>query len=254
MLGTTISIPVEELLAQSSASVEGCWQLIKGKGIAIANKILDAHVPSLMRLSCEPSQYQQRAACITTQAKILQAILAMHNMDLAGRLQYCQEALSYARISEDTTLLASAMMYLAYTYTYCPPLKPRQAVHLYLEALHVPDNHSPLLKTDIYIGLAAAYAQCDEHQRAFEAIGLGKESFPDYPEKDPSYFYADCGIAEIYEWEGCFTIYLSMIPLKAEVILKKQIKCLNTAYNDNLKLTIVICVQLPYYALLVLVV
>ena len=126
----------------------------------------------------------------------------MHRLNFVGREMYCNEAVQCSRLSGERTLEAAALMYLAYTYTYCLPRRPRKAVTLYLEALHALGNETSLVRSDIYMGLADAYAQCKEEQKALEAIEAAKMHFPVHPEHDPSFLYADCGWSELYQWEG----------------------------------------------------
>jgi DNA-binding SARP family transcriptional activator len=195
-------ITTEEFLIQAAVSIKGCWYLIKGKELIIAQEMLSACIPSLMTLTFCPSRYQQTAAGLMVQAKILQAVLAMHQLNFESREMYCHEAVKCSRLSGDKRLQAAALMYLGYTYTYCLPRKPEYAVNIFSEAIHLLNNDLSLLKSDIYMGLADAYAQCKEEQKALEAIELAKTYFPERPELDPSFLYADCGWSELYQWEG----------------------------------------------------
>jgi hypothetical protein len=59
------------------------------------------------------------------------------------------------------------------------------------------------------MGLAEAYAQCKEEQQALHHIGLAKKHFPDHPEYDQSFLYAECGLTTLYQWEGKMFLELS---------------------------------------------
>src|SRR5581483_632165 len=86
LAGTTLFLPIqtsiaaEEFLPQCAANIKGCWQLARGKGLTIAEEMLSTMLPELTRLASHPSQYQQTAAGLAVQGKILQAILAMHRL------------------------------------------------------------------------------------------------------------------------------------------------------------------------------
>lgn len=59
-----------------------------------------------------------------------------------------------------------------------------------------------VLGSRLHAGLANAYAQCKAEQEAFEAVGLAHACFPDHPELDPAFLYADHGLSNIYMLEG----------------------------------------------------
>ncbi len=59
----------------------------------------------------------------------------------------------------------------------------------------------------MYAGLAGAYSQCNQKQggqvdEALNALGHAYESFPEKPEEDPSFLYADCDYFTIVLWDG----------------------------------------------------
>jgi hypothetical protein len=201
-------IHLEETLSLWAINVKVCWHLIRGKGLPLAEEILAAMVPMLMRIVVQPSIYQSRAARIAAEACLIRAILAKHQLNFAVREMACHEAIQCSRLSGDRTLEAASLMYLAYTYIVSLPLRPKKAVETFSEALEVLDKDSPLLKSDICMGLADAYAQCKDEQKAFQYIQVAHESFPIHPEQDVSYFYADCALDTVYQWEA--KAYLSL--------------------------------------------
>ena len=196
------SIAIEEFVLQCASSLKACWHLLKGKGLIITEEILSAYVPSLTTLIQQSSHHIGTLAGFAAQAKILQAVLAMHKLDFLSREKYCYEAVKYGQFSGDKRLHVGALMYLAYTYTYCYPQQPERAVKLFLEGLRILGDKPSILRSDIYIGLADAYAQCKAEQEALETIELAHMHFPDHPELDPSFLYADYGWSEIYQWQG----------------------------------------------------
>ncbi len=197
----TPSIAPEEFLPQCASSLKACWHLLHNKGLISASEVLATYIPTLMTLTFHPSKYQETAASLATQAKILQAVLAMHRLDLSAREMHCLEAVRCGRLSGDRGLLAAALMYVGYTYTYCIS-RPEKAVIYYEEAIQALGSEISLLRSDIYIGLADVYAKMQDEQKALESITLAQNHFPQYPEQDSRFLYADCKWSELYQWEG----------------------------------------------------
>ncbi len=199
---SSVVVP-EEFLPQCAASITACWHLLKGDGLVAVEQILPKYVPTLTNLALQSSQHQQMAAYLAAQANILQAITAMHRLNIAGREKYCQTAIQCGYLSKDPKITAAALMYLGYTYSFCyRPRRPAQAIQKFLEALRVLGEEDSLIRSDIMMGLAEAYAQCREESNALKYITLAQNHFPTYPDSDPSFLYAECGLNVLYQWEG----------------------------------------------------
>ncbi len=192
----------EKFLRLCSVSLSTCWHLMRGQGIATVTEVIAQYVPTLMSLARGLSPSQPLAARLTTQAKFLQALLCMHRLDFARRELHCLEAVQYSCLSGSSKMQVAALMYLGYTYTYYLPRQPEKASTIFLEALRLLGNENSLLRGDIYIGLAVAYAQRGEEKQALESIELAKQHFPKHPEQDSSFLYAECGWSELYRREG----------------------------------------------------
>lgn len=192
-----------EFLPQCAASVTACWHLLKGDGLVAVEHILPKFVPTLTDLALHPSAYQQEAGYLGAQANILQAILAMHQLNVVGRERYCRAAIKCGRASGDNRLTAAALMYLGYTYSFCyRPQKPDLAIQAFLDGLKVLGSEESLIRSDIAMGLAEAYAQCRNEHEALHYMTIAQDAFPIYPESDQSYVYAECGLNTLYQWEG----------------------------------------------------
>jgi hypothetical protein len=63
-------------------------------------------------------------------------------------------------------------------------------------------DEASLLRSDIYLGLAEANAQCKEEKDALSYIDLAYKHFPAFPQHDPSFIYADCSWNVLYQWQG----------------------------------------------------
>lgn len=192
-----------EFLPQCAASITACWHLLKGDGLAAVEHILPKYVPALTALALHASPYQQEAGYLGAQANILQAILAMHQLNVVGREHYCKAAIKCGRFSGDNRLTAAALMYLGYTYSFCyRPQMPEQAIPAFLDGLKVLGSEESLIRSDIAMGLAEAYAQCKNEHEALRYMTIAQDAFPIYPENDQSYVYAECGLNTLYQWEG----------------------------------------------------
>lgn len=200
-----------DFLPQCAASITACWHLLRGKGgLPIVDEILPQFLPLLRTLAQRPSKYQSTAARLAAQASILQGILSMHRLNFTAREAHCKDAVRYASLAGDNTLRAAALTYLGYTYSFCYlPRKPEKAIPVFLEALQAVGEEAPLLRCNIQMGLAEAYAQCKEERQALDYIGLAQTNFPAYPEQDPSYIFGDCSLHVLYQWEG--KMYLELV-------------------------------------------
>ncbi|HVB26050.1 MAG TPA: hypothetical protein VNG51_29185 [Ktedonobacteraceae bacterium] len=172
-------------------------------------EILPTYLPVLMMLALHPSPQQTAAARLATQANILRAIVAKHRLKDSEREKYSHEAVRCSRFSQDRKLQAAALMNLGYTYVFCHPLRPELTIETFQSALRILEDEISLLRSDICIGLADAYAQCGKEKEALETITLAQNHFPVYPEHDPSFLYADCSLSVLYQWEGKMYLHLT---------------------------------------------
>jgi DNA-binding XRE family transcriptional regulator/tetratricopeptide (TPR) repeat protein len=200
-----------EFLPQCAASVTACWHLLRGKGgLPIVEDILPQFTPTLRTLAQHPSNQQKAAARLTAQVSILQGILAMHRLNFTAREAHCKDAVRFASLAGDANLRAAALTYLGYTYSFCYiPRQPEKALLVFLEALQVVGEDAPLLRCNIQMGLAEAYAQCKQERQALHCIQLAQADFPAYPEQDPSYIFGDCSLHVLYQWQG--KMYLELV-------------------------------------------
>jgi tetratricopeptide (TPR) repeat protein len=108
----------------------------------------------------------------------------------------------------DKALHAEALSYLGYTYLYCHPPRPQKSIEILREALRELADADNLVRSDICIGLAYAYALINNESQAKEAIHLAQDGFPSHPEQCDSFFYADIARDTFYRWEA--KIYLDL--------------------------------------------
>ncbi|QBD76389.1 hypothetical protein EPA93_10365 [Ktedonosporobacter rubrisoli] len=200
-----LALSVEEYMAQWPTLLQDCWKLMAGKYLGVAENLLAAHINSLMQMIYSSSHFRREAAAIAVQAKILQAILALHRLDFAARKLFCGEAVSCARIAEEPQLLAIALRYFAYAYMH-PTIQPLHdnshqldfAVASFQEALHLVDKEKPLLCSVLGCGLAAALAQQGKEKEALANLHKAERIFPTSSEREPGFANADWDEASFY--------------------------------------------------------
>lgn len=180
--------------------IEACWQLCRGNELAFAEKLLHSCLTKLLPFAQQPSNYQQTAANLAAQGFRLNAILAFHRNDLLTTELYDKQAVQYSLLSGDQNLLLASLKGLANTYRYREQYP--QALQTYLDALHHTKEASPLLQACIYMGLAVAYAHIDQRQDSCNYLSQALDTFPDHPETDPGFPFADFDHAHMILWEG----------------------------------------------------
>lgn len=203
-IGPITTVLLEEFLAQCTASLATCWHLLKGTEFQQVETLLSQYVPELEKLAYQPSKYQKNIASLAAQGHLLSGLLAMHQNNLLAREAHCKQAVRLGQLAEDVNLHMTALKWLAVTYYYAQ--SPSKALHTYQEIEPFLDQISPLLRGSVYIKMADAYAQCGQDQHALRCIQMAHESFPEHPEDDPCFPYADCGHLSLPLWEG-FTYF-----------------------------------------------
>lgn len=229
ILGTTLlgaTQPLEQLstllkpihvdahtLEHFGTLTEICWKLGNGHELETAGAILETYLPKVVRLAQQPSPYQKVAAGIASQGHLLSASLAGHRDDLNARQSHSEKAFQYGHVAEDHNLQVAALKQLAVTYDY--KQRPGKALEVYQSAIPYLDSISPLVRAGICIRMSDALAQCSQEQEALRFLSIARESFPDAPEDDPGYLYADSGLYSLLLWEGLIHLDLDM-PKEAE--------------------------------------
>jgi tetratricopeptide (TPR) repeat protein len=191
---------LEEFLAQCTASIAICWHLLKGTEFQPVEAVLSRYLPVLDKLACQPSRYQKSIASLAAQGHILAATLTLHQNNLLARESHCKQAIQLGQLAEDVNLHMTALKWLAVTYYYAK--SPFKALRVYQEIEPSIDQISPLLRGSVYVKMADAYAQCGWEQDALRCLRMAYEHFPDNPEQDPCFLYADCGRQSLPMWEG----------------------------------------------------
>lgn len=213
----TMTTPVaEEFLAQCATSITACHHLMRGDGLATVEYALPSYLPTLASLAKEPSRYQKTAAYLAAQGYWLQGLIALHRLRLNDRVVYGKQAVEFARISEDRTLLITLLASLGSAWWSVGQqaevaLQPQevafsQMLWAYQQAqqtLSETQQDIPfLVNSKVFAGLAHAYAQQGNVQDALRWIGEARTTLSDTHEDVPMYLSTDYGLYQVILYEG----------------------------------------------------
>lgn len=135
------------------------------------------------------SRHQRAAACLASQAHRILGIVALHRDPLKVRERHCKQALYYATVGSDMNSQASALISLASTYFHGSD--PARAAALYEQALGFGSDMHALQRSRFHAELAVAYGQLRREQESIRSAGLAEEIYPDHPEEDRAFLYAE---------------------------------------------------------------
>jgi len=185
----------ERFLAHCSASLTACWHLLRGSDIHAVDTMLSAYLVRLDGLARQASRHQRTAALLASQAHRIAGILALHRNNLSARERHFQQACHYARISEDPRAQAAALISLGSSYVYNSD-NPARAASAYKEALTI-TGLSPLQRSRLPAELAIAQARLGREDDALNGTDLAAKRYPDQPEHDEAFLYADFSPASL---------------------------------------------------------
>jgi DNA-binding SARP family transcriptional activator len=198
--GQLSTAQIEEFLAQCATSITVCWQLMRGNNFYVVGQMLSKYLPTLETLAYQPSRYQKSSAKLAAQARLLASLIGLHQNDLLKRELHCKHAVTLSQVTQDKNLQVATLMWLAVTYYYSK--HPTKALQTYQEALPDINAATPLIQGCLYVRMSNAYAQCGQEQEAVRCLRLAQAVFPEIPENDPSFLFADGGQFTLTLWEG----------------------------------------------------
>lgn len=201
-----------EFLAQCEANITACWHLMRGNEILVAQAVLLNWLPILDMLIKEAPRNLKELAHLATQGYILAGLVTVLQRNYAGAEWSCKQAVEYSSLAEDHSLRIAALKHLATKYHSAKYYL--LTLQTYQEALPFIDQASPLMRSRIYLGLALSFAKCQQEQEANHYLGLAQNTFPEYPEGDPSFIYADCGLSSLNHYGGLIALEFNQ-PKKA---------------------------------------
>jgi tetratricopeptide (TPR) repeat protein len=179
----------ESFLAQCAASITGCWHLLRGSDLDAVDHVLSSFLIPLEGIARQNSKHQHTAATLASQTHRARGIVALHRGQISMREHHCKQAYYYATVAADTASQASALISLASTYFYTAA--PQQAAAVYERALGLESELTPLQRSRVQAELSVVYGQLDRVKDAVRAAETAGENYPESPEEDPSYLYAE---------------------------------------------------------------
>ncbi len=215
--------------------IEACWQLSRGNELALAEELLTAPMSRLAPLAQQPSKYQRTTASLAAQGYQLYSILALHRNDLFSKEHYGKLSVQYSFLSGDQKLLIISLRQLADTYRYSNQYP--QLLETYLSALRHIEGVSPLFQSCVYSGVGIAYAYLGQKQDALTYLGLAHDTFPDHPETDPGFSFADFDSPWLILREGILRYQIGE-PKKALTAFKR-IEQPNSVVPERIRIEIV---------------
>jgi tetratricopeptide (TPR) repeat protein len=190
----------DPFLARCAVSLTACWHLLRGSDLDGAAGAVAGYLFPLHAAALREGPGQQAAAALAAQAHRICGIIALHRQRLDVRERHCRQAAELAAISGDPGATAAALISLASTWFYAGD--PARAAAGYERALAVAGPLPPLLLSRAHAEAAVAYGQLGRDQDALRGLGLAADLYPDSPEQDPSWLYAEWTPASLAMEQG----------------------------------------------------
>jgi tetratricopeptide (TPR) repeat protein len=184
-----VAAAADVFLSRSAASITACWHLLKGTDLLAVDQMLSSYLVYLEGIARQRSEYQSAAARLASQAHRISGIIALHRNQLKLREAHCKQALHYATLASDASSQVSAIISLASTYYYTS--EPARAAAVYEQALELEAGMPPLQRSRVRAELSVVYGQLRREQEAIRSAETAEELYPDNPEQDPSFLYAE---------------------------------------------------------------
>ena len=156
-----------------------CWEFCNAGQFQVAEQVLPGFLLNLLELA----PYHPKVAKIAAQSLKLQSIVIAHRLKLDYKVTLCEQAVAYARQSNDYITLVTSLIELTVAYRYTRQYE--NVLRAAQEALYYSHKASPLLQSHTYIVMAEALSRCGRGRETSSYIQLAYETFPNYPEHDP---------------------------------------------------------------------
>jgi tetratricopeptide (TPR) repeat protein/transcriptional regulator with XRE-family HTH domain len=180
---------VEFFLSRCAASLAACWHLLKGSDLDTVDRLLNGYLTQLEMAARTPSKQQSAAARLASQGHRISGIIALHRNHIRAREHHCKQAVEYAAMAADVPTQVSALISLASTYFY--QSDPVGAAATYEHALVFDADMSPLQRSRARAELSVVYGQLGRQRETLESVEVAEKLYPQMPEHDPSYLYAE---------------------------------------------------------------
>jgi tetratricopeptide (TPR) repeat protein len=202
-----VSAATEAFLSRCAASLTACWHLLRGADLDVVHQIISAYIVGLEGIAGKESRHKSGAARLASQAHRICGIVALHRDQLKAREIHCKQALFYAEIASDASSRVSALISLASTYFYCSD--PARAAAIYEQAFDLEADMPSLQRSRVHAELSVVYGQLGREQEAIRSTGLAEDCYPDNPEQDRSFLYAEFTPASLTLEQGLAYVALA---------------------------------------------
>jgi tetratricopeptide (TPR) repeat protein len=179
----------ESFLSRCAASITACWHLLRGSDLSAIDQVISGYLLPLEKTARQASRYQRVAADLASQANRISGIVALHRNKLRMREGYCKRALYYAGMGCDPGSQVSALISLASTYYYLS--EPARAIAVYERAFALDAKMPHLQKSRVHAELSVVYGQVGREDDAIRSAQTAQDCYPQHPEHDPSFLYAE---------------------------------------------------------------
>src|SRR5579875_187491 len=201
---------LQETLALWKLGLASCWQLYMVGGQEELERLVPTYLANLTRSTLHPGPMQKMAAGLSTQAHHLTALLALQRGDFISAQMNGTQALVYSQLANDWKLYIASQIRLAAIFSARKRIG--SALSAYNDALRrvnaVDDGISPILHSWIFAGLGEIQAAMGREKDALQFLRLAFAVFPDNPEEDPCFVYAQCDRSMLFLYEGLIFLRL----------------------------------------------
>jgi tetratricopeptide (TPR) repeat protein len=167
---------------------QACWRLCNSGQLIIAQTTLSSFFPALKQVAASDSS----AASLASRALHLQSILSHHILNKpTDKITICQHSVALAKQSGDYSTLVTTLTELAVAYRYAEQYE--EVLRTCQENVCYCDRATPLVQARAYAEAALAFALRNRRREASFYLDLAQDIFPDHPEQDASFWFADSG-------------------------------------------------------------
>ncbi|QBD81535.1 XRE family transcriptional regulator [Ktedonosporobacter rubrisoli] len=196
----------QEALALCEAAIPLSWRLYFEGGLVEVGQILPGYLSQLMALAQHPSQHQQKAARLTSQANQLSSLLSLQYQNFGTALTYARQAFEYGTLAADPNLQTASLIRQAQVYFYLK--HPQQRLQAFEQALLYSNQSTDLLRGRVYIGLSEVHGELGHQRQAQYFQDLAHATFPKQCEDDPNFYYTHFNAWSFCGFEGL--MYLNL--------------------------------------------
>jgi hypothetical protein len=196
----------ERFVARCAASITACWHLLRSNDIQAVDTVVSGYLVRLDGVARQPSRHRRAAAVLASQAHYIAGIVAMHrDRNLATRHRHNQQAVYYARLSGDPRTEAEALHVLGNDLilrnTIGGPNDPAvaQATYARIDSF---TGLTPLQRSKHHAFMALVAARMAREDDAIEGVARAESLFPDQPEQDDAFVYAEYSAGSRFLTEG----------------------------------------------------